>query len=208
MAEIEGYQQVIDGARQILAAYKPTFDHDSAWPTARLADVTAADCSLSYGIVQPGDDFPGGLPVLRPMDLAARIVQLDGLKRIDPNFAEGYRRSTLQGSELLLCVRGTTGALSLAAPELAGGNVTRGIVPIRFNSALMLPQFGYFAICSESVQNQIRVKTYGAALQQINIGDLRELSFPLPPLPEQRRIVAELDAEAARMEAVRGLIPA
>ncbi len=30
----------------------------------------------------------------------------------------------------------------------------------------------------------------------------------LPPLPEQERIVAELDAEAARLEAVRGLIPA
>jgi hypothetical protein len=30
----------------------------------------------------------------------------------------------------------------------------------------------------------------------------------LPTLPEQERIVAELDAEAARVEAVRGLIPA
>jgi restriction endonuclease S subunit len=32
--------------------------------------------------------------------------------------------------------------------------------------------------------------------------------IPLPPLPEQERIVAELDGEAARLEAVRGLIPA
>jgi len=30
---------------------------------------------------------------------------------------------------------------------------------------------------------------------------------PLPPLPEQRRIVTELDAEAAQMEAVRALLP-
>ncbi len=34
------------------------------------------------------------------------------------------------------------------------------------------------------------------------------VQIPLPPLSEQERIVAELDAEAARMEAVRGLIPA
>jgi hypothetical protein len=32
-------------------------------------------------------------------------------------------------------------------------------------------------------------------------------AIPLPPLAEQERIVAELDAEAARIEAVRGLIP-
>ena len=36
---------------------------------------------------------------------------------------------------------------------------------------------------------------------------LRELEIPLPPLEEQRRIVAELDAEAAQMEAVRALLP-
>ncbi len=33
------------------------------------------------------------------------------------------------------------------------------------------------------------------------------IEIPLPPLPEQRRIVAELDAEALQMEAVRGLLP-
>lgn len=33
-------------------------------------------------------------------------------------------------------------------------------------------------------------------------------SFLIFPDPEQERIVTELDAEAARMEAVRGLIPA
>jgi len=31
--------------------------------------------------------------------------------------------------------------------------------------------------------------------------------IPLPPLAEQRRLVAELDAEAAQMESVRSLLP-
>ena len=31
--------------------------------------------------------------------------------------------------------------------------------------------------------------------------------IPLPPLSEQRRLVAELDAEAAQMDAVRALLP-
>jgi hypothetical protein len=35
----------------------------------------------------------------------------------------------------------------------------------------------------------------------------RSLEITLPPLAEQRRIVAELDAEAAQMEAVRSLLP-
>ncbi len=35
----------------------------------------------------------------------------------------------------------------------------------------------------------------------------RSREIPLPPLAEQRRIVAELDAEAAQLEAVRALLP-
>ena len=35
----------------------------------------------------------------------------------------------------------------------------------------------------------------------------RAIEIPLPPLSEQRRIVSELDAEAAQMEAVRSLLP-
>lgn len=34
-----------------------------------------------------------------------------------------------------------------------------------------------------------------------------QIEIPLPPLAEQERIVAELDAEAARLEAVRSLLP-
>jgi type I restriction enzyme M protein len=207
VAEIEGYQNVLKGARQILAGYRPQLDINPEWEMVKLEDAVDADCSLSYGIVQPGDEFPAGLPVVRPVDLTTNLIRIDGLKRINPKLADGYKRSTLQGGELLLCVRGTTGGVSIAAPELAGANVTRGIVPVRFNSAVMLPRFGFFAICSESVQSQIRAKTYGAALQQINIRDLRELSLPLPPLEEQRRLVAELDAEAAQMDSVRSLLP-
>ena len=33
------------------------------------------------------------------------------------------------------------------------------------------------------------------------------VEIPLPPLEEQRRLVAELDAEAAQMDSVRALLP-
>ncbi len=35
----------------------------------------------------------------------------------------------------------------------------------------------------------------------------RGIKIPIPPLEEQRRLVAELDAEAAQMDSVRALLP-
>jgi type I restriction enzyme S subunit len=164
------------------------------WVERTLEEVAADDCSLSYGIVQPGDDVEGGLPVVRPTDLTQDTIRLSGLKRIAPARAESYQRTTLQGFELLICVRGTTGVVSKASAELAGANVTRGIVPIRFKNKLMKHEFGFHMMRALPVQSQIRDKTYGAALMQINIGDLRKILVTFPSVSEQQAIASQLDA--------------
>jgi type I restriction enzyme S subunit len=175
------------------------------WEEKPLENVVDENCTLSYGIVQPGHDYPNGLPVVRPTDLTAKVITLDGLKRIDPKLAEGYRRTTLRGDELLLCVRGSTGVVSVTVPDLVGANVTRGIVPIVFDPSILRQDFGYFLMTSEAVQNQIRAKTYGAALMQINIGDLRKIVVSFPTLKEQKDMAAKLDllaAEIRRLESI------
>lgn len=159
-----------------------------------LEKLVAPSCTLSYGIVQPGDEVSGGLPVVRPVDLGAKIVYADGLKRIDPTLARSYARTTLEGSDLLLCVRGTTGTVAMADSALAGANVTRGIVPIRFEQQTISQDLGYYLLRSEPVQAQIRSKTYGTALMQINIGDLRKIVIAFPPMEKQAALVEQLDA--------------
>ncbi len=175
------------------------------WEEKVLEELADENCTLSYGIVQPGEEFENGLPVIRPTDLTSRYIKVEGLKRIDPKLADGYKRTKLIGDELLLCVRGTTGVVSIATPELKDANVTRGIVPIRFNSKFINQEFGYYLLISNYVQKQIRAKTYGAALMQINIGDLRKILTTYPPLKDQQTIVRQLDAlraETQKLEAV------
>jgi type I restriction enzyme S subunit len=133
------------------------------------------------------------------------VIPVNGLKRIDPILAAAYRRTALTGGELLLCVRGSTGLVSNASKELSGANVTRGIVPIRFDESHVIQEFGYYVLVSGPFQKQIREKTYGAALMQINIRDLRSIVLSFPPLLEQKRLVAKLDwlsAETQRLESI------
>ncbi|HKP46829.1 MAG TPA: restriction endonuclease subunit S, partial [Pyrinomonadaceae bacterium] len=164
-----------------------------AWIEKPLEDAVESNCSLSYGMVQPGEEYPDGLPVVRPTDLTTKLIRVEGLKRIDPRLAEAYQRTILRGGELLLCVRGSTGTISIASSELAGANVTRGIVPIRFDANLLIQQFGYYLLRSAPVKRQIGAKTYGAALMQINIGDLRKITVAFPSLKEQIDLARNLD---------------
>ena len=202
---IENTQKNLQNAKELFESYlNNVFENGGeGWTRSSLEDVVDEDCKLSYGIVQPGEDFVNGLPVVRPTDLINKIVNLSTLKRIDPSLSEGYKRTKLVGDEILICVRGNTGIISIVTTELKNANVTRGIVPIRFNPKLINQEFGYYMLKSGYVQKQIRTKTYGAALMQINIGDLRKIKTVYNNLDEQLTMVKKLDSLSINSETLQ-----
>ena len=163
------------------------------WVEKKLAEIVTENCSLSYGIVQPGDDVQNGIPVVRPVDFSNDIfVKREGLKRTKKEISDAYQRTILTGNEILMCVRGTTGTMGFATDELKGCNVTRGIVPILIDRT-SVKRFVYYQLLSPLLQKQIAENTNGTALKQINIKDLRVLKLFMPSLEEQHRIVQTLD---------------
>ncbi|WP_394181386.1 restriction endonuclease subunit S [Marinomonas posidonica] len=189
-------EQNLKNARELFDSYlQQVFSQKGeSWEELDLESLVSDDCSLSYGIVQPGDDFNNGLPVVRPTDLKTEFITPNGLKLIEPAKSEGYKRTVLQGEELLVCVRGSTGITSIACKSLAGANVTRGIVPVRFNPELISSRFGYYQFISPLVQSQIKDATYGAALMQINIRDFRKIKVSTPSIKVQKALVKKLDS--------------
>ena len=69
---------------------------------------------------------------------------------------------------------------SLKAGGRAGIVIKNTFLPILFNTAFISQDFGYYLTRSDGFQGQIREKTYGAALMQINIGDLRKVAISFP----------------------------
>lgn len=187
-------EQNLQNARELFDSYlQQVFsERGDGWEELAIQNAVSDDCSLSYGVVQPGEEFDGGIPVVRPVDLKKKSVEKSGLKRMDPKLADSYQRTSLSGSELLLCVRGETGTVAVSDPSLFGANVTRGIVPIKFSEEKVSLDFAYFQFLSPLINRQIKEKTYGTALKQINIRDLRQLSFFIPPIDKQYVIAEKL----------------
>ena len=157
------------------------------WDIYTLRELVVPSCPISYGIVQPGEDIEeGGVPIVRPVDLdETHRVTAKGLERTTKEISDAYRRTILEGNELLLCVRGTTGLVGLATEELKGCNVTRGITPLSFNERVDR----VFMLCmflSDGIQEFISDNTIGSALRGINMAVIREMKFPVPPIDIQR----------------------
>ena len=51
--DLEGYQKIIDGCRQVVENYKPTIDIDPSWEVVELGELA----TLKYGLVLPPKAF-------------------------------------------------------------------------------------------------------------------------------------------------------
>nr|WP_240464120.1 restriction endonuclease subunit S [Paenibacillus apiarius] len=117
---------------------------------------------------------------------------MTNIKRIPPDVEEPYKKTRLNGNEILITVRGTTGETALTDQKHMGMNVTRGIAVIRQNNSLINRIFLNEYLKSGIGQRFIRENTKGATLKQINLSVLREMRISLPPLPLQKQFAARV----------------
>jgi type I restriction enzyme M protein len=203
VAEIEGYQKVIDGARQVLGGYKVQLPVHSDWTVAQLSEIT--EC-VSDGDHQAPPKSEAGVPFVT-------ISNIDDLNRLD--FTKTYfvpqayfdqlgRTKRPQRNDILYSVTGSYGI-----PVLVDFDqpfcFQRHIALIR-PSALVDTKFLYFSMLSEATFKQAEQTATGAAQKTVPLGSLRNFKIPLPDLPTQRAIVAEIEAEQALVNANRELI--
>lgn len=178
------------------------YTNDKKWQEALLESMVTDECTISYGIVQPGDGEEEGVPIVRPVDLLGTFVHDVGLKKTTKEISDSYKRTILKGNELLLCVRGTTGVVSLAADDLAGCNVSRGITPLEFNRENSR-WFMFYQFKTAAVQNTISELTHGIALKGINMADVRKLKMIQPQYHIQKDFedkVVAIDAQKERIK--------
>jgi type I restriction enzyme S subunit len=180
-------QQLAELDNLLKATFYDMFGDFDELPTKSLIDLIEPGAGLSYGIVQPGDDVGKGIGVLRPVDITEGRLSLDNIKYIPAGIEEPYKKTRLNGNEILITVRGTTGDTVLTDKGSKGMNVTRGIAVIRQNDKLVNKMFLNAYLKSEKSSRYIQDNTRGATLKQINLSALRELPIPLPSLKLQNQ---------------------
>ena len=167
-----------------------------SWIKLQLQQLVSQDCSISYGIVQTGDDVENGIPVFRPVDIVGRIPNRAELKRTARQISERYKRTVLKGRELLITVRANIADTFIAGTEFTGCNVGRGIVPIRTDESKIRLEFLKALIDCEVINRHIKSLAKGITLIQLNMEDLRTIELIVPPVSlqdEYIRLYKEVD---------------
>ena len=112
---------------------------------------------------------------------------------------QGFENSTeaKAGDILMVCIGGSIGKAAICRE------------PIGFNQQINslrlqrdLPTFVYLAVTADYFQEQVLANASGSATPIINKGKWELIPIPLPPLAEQRRIVAKVEQLMALVDAL------
>jgi len=130
-------------------------------------------------------------PYLRNTNVQWMRFQLDDIKelRLEPDELEEYR---LVPGDLLICEGGEPGRCAIWRDPNREMYFQKAIHRVRPRKGILSE---YLAICLQvDAQNGVIAKHFtGATIKHFTGRSLSEYSIPLPPLAEQKRIVAKVD---------------
>ena len=110
----------------------------------------------------------------------------------EEEFVRMRRRCDPNAGDILLSCSGSIGRVAIVDRNDQYAMV-RSAAMIRPNPDVVTSRYLHFALRSPGVQRQMLDKSRASAQANLFIGKIKELSFPLAPLPEQTQIVAKVE---------------
>ena len=162
---------------------------NTTWKKAKLEDI-ALDFSRGKSKHRPRNDkclFGGNYPFIQTGDIR-------NADKYVTDYSETYNETGLAQSKLwpagTLCI---TIAANIAETAILSfpccfPDSVIGFIP---NEKLTTVDFVYYLI--QFFKSELQNLSKGAAQDNLNLTKFENMNFPLPPLPEQKRIVKELD---------------
>jgi restriction endonuclease S subunit len=211
VAEIEGYQKIIDGAKMVVENYKPTITINPEWDVVELGD---SEIEIIDG--DRGKNYPKKEEFSEKgfcLFLSTKNVRDNGFLFNDLSFITEekdnlLRKGKLKRNDIVLTTRGTIGNIAIYSPDVKFEHIriNSGMLLLRVNPETLNSMYIYKLFQTEFIQNQFKEITSGAAQPQLPIHSLISTKIPLPPLEEQTQIVERIEQEQALVNANKQLI--
>ena len=204
VAEIEGYQKVIDGARAVVENYRPHIVVDPEWPCVPVKSVAAVESGFGFPLPFQGNT-EGDIPFLKVSDMNLpgneirvvswnNAVSKEGLRELK---AKSFPEGTVIFPKIGAAI--ATNKKRILTRESTYDNNVMGIVPI---TKELLPSFLYCWL----VGFDLSLWASDGQPPSMRKTVVEQHEIPLPPLAVQQSILEGIEAEQTIVEANRELI--
>lgn len=128
-------------------------------------------------------------------------LSTDSMHYITREKFDSLRSGKVRPGDLVYCLRGATLGKTAIITQFEEGAVASSLVIIRLSAAVD-PRFAYRFLTSPLGREQIFQFDNGSAQPNLSANSVKKYWLPLPPLAEQRQIVAKVDQLMALVDQV------
>lgn len=169
------------------------FDIPENWVWCRLGEITTLITDGKHGDAK--DQKDSGYYFLSAKDIQkGKFIYEDARQITYEDFLETHRRTNLEPGDLCVVNTGATIGKTAFAPDI---DVTRkttfqkSVAVVKVINSLTSMKFVEYFIINETPR--LLKTSRGSAINNLLLGDMKNVLFPLPPIAEQKRIVKKLE---------------
>jgi len=200
VAEIESYQKIIDGARQVVENYKPRIDIDPEWEMVELGEL----CELTYGYTDTALN-EGEIRFIRITDISEKgELRDEDVKFIKTN-SEACKCLIKKG-DLVVARTGATYGKTLYYNNNEPAVYASYLIKLDFDKSRVEPLYYWIFTLSDDYDQQKSKLMTGGGQPQFNAGAIKRIIIPLPPLNIQKNIIEHYQVENQMIKSSAKLI--
>lgn len=191
--------------KQVGPATRPDevpFERPSKWkwvPLGSLVNLINGDRGPNYPAKSKLSSNDTGLPFVSAGDLEGNEISSKSLLYLSQEQCQLLRSGHIQAGDFLLCIRGSLGKFAIA--KESGGAIASSLVILRSKSVdLLNTKYLSCFLQSGLFKSDIEQTRNGSCQPNLSAKLLANFLVPLPPLEEQRRIVAVVDELMGRLD--------
>ena len=167
------------------------FDIPGSWKWVRIGTVATILGGKRIPAGRKLSSNDTGYIYIRVSDMKDGYVSTENLQYVPEDIFPSISKYIIHKEDVFITVAGTIGRVGKIPPELDGANLTENADRLVFS--LMDQDWLIKCMQSSLVQNQIADATTKVGQPKLAIIRIQNMLIPLPPLSEQKRIVAKLE---------------
>lgn len=163
---------------------------NSGWRVMTLDAACAGDLQTGpFGSQLHADEYVAeGIPVVMPKDIVGGRIVADTASLIPPARADQLRRHRLQEGDVVFSRRGDVARAALVSRDDDGFICGTGCLRARPDKSLVHPPFLSLLVQTASTRKWLESNAVGQTMPNMNTEILSQLTFRVPPIPEQESI--------------------